>query len=47
MTVEFKEYLKKDNQDYKASIYYDKGIKYWLVIVPIKITKKDGYDLEE
>lgn len=47
MAVEYKEYLNVDGQEYKASIYYDKGIKYWLVIVPVTITKKDNYQMEE
>lgn len=42
-----KEIRINEEQNYKCSVYYEKGIKYWLVVVPIKLVNRGSYIIEE
>jgi hypothetical protein len=53
MSPEHKEYHphplepENENSKIKFAIYYEKGKKYWISVIPVKITKKEGYSMEE
>lgn len=42
-----KEYKIIDEQEYKLSVYYDKGSKYWMVVVPVKRSQQGNFSMEE
>jgi hypothetical protein len=45
--IEWKDYKKVQEQDFKCTIHYNKGKDYLLVVIPVKITKKEGFSIEE